>query len=143
MSDDERPIERRRESRGAPPPHGSLAAPADALRAEWELDYLVQLAARAEMRREDSPFYRDTALVEWIDEESRAPERAAAGWSAEQVARVAERVRARAEAARLGVVTNQSPAPLHAAGVACGGASTPRATCQRMKAMAARRNGRW
>jgi hypothetical protein len=93
------------------------AVDAGRLRAAWEHDVLVQLAARAEMRRADSPFYTDASLVRWTDRESRAPERAAAGWSAEQVARVAERVRARAEAARLGVVVSDDGAPLRAAAV--------------------------
>ena len=97
--------------------HDDPRAAADRLRGEWEYDYLVQLAARAEMRREDSPFYTDAALVGWLDRESRAPERAPTGWSAEQVAGAAERLRARAEAARLGVVVSDAPPPLREAAV--------------------------
>jgi len=98
------------------------AAPAvtlrsDPVRAAWEDDYLVQLAARAEMRRPDSPFYTDPALIAWIDRESRTPERAALGWDAAKVAQVAERVRERADAARLRVAVLSTCAPLRAAGV--------------------------
>ena len=90
----------------------------DPLRAAWEDDYLVQLAARAELRRADSPFYTDPALVAWIDRESRAPERSVAfGWDAAKVSRVAERVRERAEAARLRVAVPTTPAPLRPADV--------------------------
>ncbi|HET7456263.1 MAG TPA: S24 family peptidase [Gemmatimonadaceae bacterium] len=110
MSDDERRDDRRAEA------EASRAASAR-LRAEWEYDYLVQLAARAEMSREDSPFYTDAALVAWLDAESRTPERAATGWNETRVAEVAEWVRERAEAARLGVGTFPSAAPLRAADV--------------------------
>lgn len=116
MSDDARRDERHGGGGGAPAPGGKRAT-TDRLRGEWEHDFLVQLAARAEMRREDSPFYTDAALIAWADRESRAPERAASGWDADQVARVAERVRARVEAARLGVVVADAGAPLREAGV--------------------------
>ena len=116
MSDDARRDERHGGGGGAPAPGGKRAT-TDRLRGEWEHDFLVQLAARAEMRREDSPFYTDAALVAWADRESRAPERAASGWDADQVARAAERVRARVEAARLGVVVADAGAPLREAGV--------------------------
>jgi len=92
-------------------------AAADRLRGEWEYDYLVQLAARAEMRREDSPFYTDAALVAWVDREARAAERAETGWDAARVAYVAERLRARAASARLGVAVADGGPPLRDAAV--------------------------
>jgi SOS-response transcriptional repressor LexA len=66
-------------------------------------DLLVQLAASAEMQREDSGYYTDRRLIAWIDAEVSSPDRADEGWSGEQVRRCAERIRATAEAFRLGV----------------------------------------
>ncbi|MFL5574891.1 MAG: helix-turn-helix transcriptional regulator [Gemmatimonadaceae bacterium] len=67
------------------------------------VDALVQLAARGEMLRADSPFYTDDRLIGWLDRELASPERAAQGWREDKAAAAAERLRVRTEAARLRV----------------------------------------
>ena len=49
---------------------GALTADERA-QAEYERDLLVELVARAEMRRADSVFYEDERLVEWLGRELR------------------------------------------------------------------------
>ena len=76
---------------------------AERLAAIRQQDVLAELAGRAEMYRADSPFYTDERLIAWLDRELNSPHRAAAGWSAAQIAALGARLRAGAEAARLKV----------------------------------------
>ena len=66
-------------------------------------DLLVQLAARADMARDGSPYYHDERFVSWLDAELNSPERAREGWSRERISEAAQRLRAKVEAARLSV----------------------------------------
>jgi hypothetical protein len=68
-----------------------------------EQEVLAELAARAEMRRADSPYYTDERLIGWLDHELNSPHRSSAGWSQAAVRAAAARMRAKVEAARLKV----------------------------------------
>lgn len=75
----------------------------DRLESRRTEDLLVELAVRAEIVREDSPYYTDPRLIAWIDREVNSPERAREGWSAERVRALAARLRAKGDAVRLRV----------------------------------------
>jgi len=74
-------------------------------------DVLVDLAAQAELRREDSPFYTDERLVTWLERDLESPERRNEGWTAEEVHEVAERIRANVMARLLHVAMRSGSPP--------------------------------
>jgi SOS-response transcriptional repressor LexA len=66
-------------------------------------DLLIQLVARAEMQREDSPFYTDERFIEWLGRDLASPERRREGWPAEKLDAMARRLFARVTARRAGI----------------------------------------
>jgi SOS-response transcriptional repressor LexA len=72
------------------------------LQREYETDRLIELAARAQLEREDSVFYSNERFIEWLgrDLRERAELNAAAGHALD---RIAQRLHMRLLAVRLGV----------------------------------------
>jgi SOS-response transcriptional repressor LexA len=66
-----------------------------------EFDRLIELGARAEMQRPDSPFYTDERFLRWLVEDLRARDEGSAS-SRRAVEDMAARLRERVLAARLG-----------------------------------------
>ena len=77
---------------------------------EYERDRLIELAARAEMWRWDSPFYTNEKLIAWLARDLR--ERAEVCGSVDEgmLDRITHRVYVRLQAAKLGV-TDAGPCP--------------------------------
>lgn len=77
-------------------------------------EMLLRLFAMAEIRQPDSPFYAER-LSSWLESEVNSPDRRNEGWSSDRIARAAERMRGRALAKRLGVVSegraHRQPSP--------------------------------
>jgi SOS-response transcriptional repressor LexA len=72
----------------------------EALRSE---DLLAALAMHEETRRPDSPVYGDEGIVAWLDHEANSAERAADGWSIDQIRTIAAQIHARVTARLLKV----------------------------------------
>ena len=105
-SDDD-PKTAREKERSVVEPFGSVDRlgplfDAEQLQREYETDRLIELAARAQMEREDSIFYSNEPFIEWLrrDLQERTERSAAAGVTLD---RIAQRVHARLLAVRLGV----------------------------------------
>jgi SOS-response transcriptional repressor LexA len=84
----------------------------DVMRGE---DLLAALAMRHEVRRPDSSLYGNEDVVNWLDREAAAPERASQHWSAEHVRSVAARIHAAGCARRCKVRQVVGAPPLRAA----------------------------
>ena len=105
---DDKTGKNRRSTGASAPPVSHL----ERLRLEREYNVLVQLAARCEMGRADSPFYSDERFIEWLDRELGEGGRSGEGWSQARILRAARRIEAKVEAARLRVacVSGEPPA---------------------------------
>ena len=75
---------------------------AEQLQREYETDRLIELAARAQLEREDSVFYSNERFIEWLgrDLRERTALNAKAGLALD---RIAQRIHARLLGVRLGV----------------------------------------
>ena len=80
-------------------------------------DLLVDLAARVEMLRPDSPYYTDARLIAWIDREVNSPEQSGHGWSVERVLAAAARVRSKVDSMRLKIRPVEGAPPLEPAAI--------------------------
>ena len=73
------------------------------IQVEYEQDRLIELAARAEMWREDSPFYTNEKLIAWLARDLRERAEVCGSIDRAVIDRIAERVYVSVQAARLGV----------------------------------------
>jgi SOS-response transcriptional repressor LexA len=82
-------------------------------------DALIDLVARAEIRRPDSAYFTNERFIAWLERDLNSPERRREGWPAWKVAEVADRIRARVMARKLGV-TVRSGTPAQSKGAVTG-----------------------
>lgn len=101
------PKTRREEEHGVVEPFASVdrlgpLPEAEQLQREYETDRLIELAARAQLEREDSGFYSNARFIEWLGRDLR--ERAELNATARlALDRIAQRVHARLLGVRLGL----------------------------------------
>jgi SOS-response transcriptional repressor LexA len=107
------------EERGVVKPFASVdrlgpLSEAEQLQREYETDRLIELAARAQLEREDSVFYSNERFIEWLgrDLRERTELNAATGLA---LARISQRVHARLLGVRLGVADGGRCPPIESA----------------------------
>ena len=93
---------------------------AERIQVEYEQDRLIELAARAEMWREDSPFYTNEKLIAWLARDLRERAEVCGSIDRAVIDRITERVYVSVQAARLGVADGGPCPPSRTVAVPCG-----------------------